>query len=124
MRPNPMNNAKRILVVEDEEAIRNICKRILTPMGYELVFAAGVAEAAEKVESLDRIDMLITDMRLPDGIGTEAIVTLRKKHPAAKVMIMTGSPNPGAGFTEEVVLAKPFEMKDLEAAVRRHLEGK
>jgi DNA-binding NtrC family response regulator len=127
-----MNSAKRILVVEDEEVIRTICERVLSRMGYETFLAGGIREAAAQIKGLDRLDMLITDMRLPDGDGVDAILLIRQKHPEAKVLIMTGSPNPGdrkgrlqeVGLTQEDVLPKPFEIKKLESTVREYLEGR
>lgn len=126
----PMNSAKRILIVEDEQVIRAICERVLSRMGYETFFAGGIGEAAAQIKDLDRLDMLITDMRLPDGDGVDAIILVRQKHPAAKVLIMTGSPHPGerkgrlqeVGLTREDILPKPFEIKTLEATVRGYLE--
>lgn len=125
-----MSGAKKILVVEDEAVIRSICRRILAPLKHDAVFASGIREAAEKIDSSHRFDLLITDMRLPDGDGLEAISLFRERNARAAILIMTGSPNPGAradrlqeaGLDEKDILAKPFEIKDFESLVRRKLE--
>lgn len=123
-------DAKKIFIVEDEKSIRQICKRLLAMMGHEAVLAANVREAVETLSVLSRIDLLVTDIRLPDGDGAEVIQHLRRRFPSARVLIITGSPVPEPcmerlykmGFDEDNILSKPFEINQFTMAVLRHLE--
>lgn len=125
-----MKKPKKILIVEDEEVIRRLCRRILAQNGYELVFACDVKEAREKIGDADPYELLIADMKLPDGSGLEVIRHFRETHARARVLIVTGSLTPEDrggrlsewGFTKKDFLFKPFKIKDFESAVREHLE--
>ena len=123
-------NSKRILVVDDEVVIRTLCKRLLTKMGHDIAFAGGAKEAMEKIKSLDNLDLLVTDIKLPDGDGIQVIRGFRKKYPSTRVLIVTGSPSPEArpeelkemGLSTEDVLFKPFEIMEFESTICRCLE--
>lgn len=125
-----MKNSRKILIVEDEKVIQALCKRILIKMKYELVFAGGAQEASARIQESDDLDLLVTDMMLPDGDGIGVILRFREKYPRTKVLIITGSPTPEStleplkemGFSKEDVLCKPFEIKEFESAVRKCLE--
>ncbi|MBI4386188.1 MAG: response regulator [Elusimicrobia bacterium] len=122
---------KVIFIVEDEGSIRMICKRLLAQMGHAAVFAKDVQDATQKLADMKRVDLLVTDMRLPDGDGVEVIAKLRQKFSSAKVLVITGSPVPEfrlerlyeMGFRERDVLPKPFEIGQFIAEVQRCLEG-
>lgn len=118
-----------ILVVDDEEFMRKLCGRILRGMGHEAVFARTQAEALEQIGSLERLDLLVTDLRLPDGRGTDVIRAARAKFPAAGVLVITALPGPetlrdefqGLGVLEGDMLSKPFAVSTFEAAVKAKL---
>lgn len=122
--------SKKIFIVEDEKSIRLICKRLLAQMGHEAVSAGTVMEAIETLANLKRLDLLVTDMRLPDGNGVEVIGRLRQKFPSARILVITGSPLPELslerfyemGFTQADVLLKPFEISQFNSAVQRRLQ--
>lgn len=124
-------NPKAILIVEDEGSIRRIFKRLLAKMGHATVFASDVRNAMEKLAGLKHVDLLVTDMRLPDGDGVEVIQRTREKFPAVKVLVITGSPLPGSrlerlhdlGFGDEDVLPKPFEICQFVTTVQKCLDG-
>ncbi len=80
----------RVLLVEDDEPLRDRFARILAAWsGGRLVAAcATLAEAMQALHG-DRVDLLITDLRLPDGHGTQAIRLLRSLHPAAEAMVIS-----------------------------------
>lgn len=122
---------KVIFIVEDEGSIRLICKRLLARMGHAAIFAKDVLDATQKLSDMKRVDLLVTDMRLPDGDGVEVIAKLLQKFPSAKVLVITGSPVPELrlgrlyemGFRERDILPKPFEIGQFIAGVRRCLEA-
>lgn len=118
-----------ILVVDDEEFMRKLCGRILRGLGYEAGFAQALAEAREKIGSLERLDLLITDLQLPDGHGLDVIRAARAKFPAAGVVIITAYLSletrreefQSLGISEGDMLSKPFEVARFEAAVKAKL---
>ena len=67
-----MAEMKRVLVVEDEEIIRNSLTRLLERHEYEVCEAATVTESVEKY-NIDEFDVIISDLRLPGAPGTDLI---------------------------------------------------
>lgn len=120
-----MKIRKKILIVEDEEVIRVLFKRLIAPMGHETIFAEGVKKAIERIAALSDVDLLITDMKLPDGSGIEVIEAFKSKQPKTRVLIVTGSPTSESragqlqemGFSEKNILFKPFEKRDFESVL-------
>lgn len=80
----------RVLLVEDDEPLRDRFARILAawPGGRLVAACATLAEAMQALHG-DRVDLLITDLRLPDGHGTQAIRLLRSLQPAAEAMVIS-----------------------------------
>ena len=118
-----------ILVVDDEEPMRKLCGRILRGMGYEAVFAQTLAEVRDKSGSLARLDLLVTDLKLPDGSGLDVIRAARAKFPAVGVVVITAYLSlethrgefQSLGVSEADMLSKPFEVARFEAAVKSKL---
>jgi two-component system cell cycle sensor histidine kinase/response regulator CckA len=116
-----------ILVVEDETAVRELCFKILTRDGYR-VRACGPDRALQVAEELgSSLDLLLTDVVMPDVDGPTLAAALRSRRPSLPVLFMSGYPRnreeelTGAA-AEGSVLAKPFENQQLCAAVRRTLD--
>ncbi len=113
---------KTILIVEDEEIIRHLCKRLLEDQGHELVFAQLVQEALTISNTLSP-DVLITDLKLPDGNGVDVIRGVKEKHKDIQLIVMTGSPTPedSLGSIENLgpyqFLHKPFTNESFKQAV-------
>ena len=113
---------QRILVVEDAADVRSITERILLGAGYEVVTAAGAAEALEVLASGQAIDLVLTDVVMPHTTGTELVATVRERAPAMKVIFMSGYSHemltdevlshPGSTFIE-----KPFTAEQLRTKV-------
>jgi DNA-binding NtrC family response regulator len=113
-----------ILVVDDEEQMRDIVQQVLTSAGHRVVTAvdgkqAGLLLAKEKV------DLVLTDLLMPDRDGTELITELRKKHPAMPVVAMSGGGRMPRGeylkiaklFGAHAVLEKPFTAEQLLSTI-------
>jgi CheY-like chemotaxis protein len=118
-----------ILVVEDEEGMRDVTVRILARNGYRVLTAANGAAAIELVERHDGgIDLLLTDVVMPQMLGTEVAERILALRPGFRVLYMSGYAQPvlGAqGTLEEGVtlIEKPFSQKTLLARVREVLDG-
>jgi DNA-binding NtrC family response regulator len=118
-----------ILVVDDEEFIRKLCGRILGAGGHTPLFAETLALAEERIASLERLDLLVSDLRLPDGCGLEVIRAARARFPRAAVLVITACPDlealreeyRGLGIPETDILTKPFSIARFEDAVREKL---
>lgn len=82
----------RILIVDDEEIIRDLLAQILTGEGYEPVTVSGGREAIDLLAQ-ERFDAVITDMLTPDGNGMEVVRAAKKIDPMYAVMVMTGYPS-------------------------------
>jgi two-component system cell cycle sensor histidine kinase/response regulator CckA len=116
-----------ILLVEDEPTVREFCKRALSAEGY-LVHAATPLEALRIAETLGTgLDLLLTDVVMPDFDGPTIAAALTSRRRDLKVLFMSGYPMDreeeltGAA-AEGGVLAKPFTPRELCDAVRRVLD--
>jgi PAS domain S-box-containing protein len=120
-----------ILVIDDEPIVRETLQLLLQRAGYR-VFAA--ADAGSGVEEFNRRDdqiaLVITDMMLPDRLGTEVVKSLRKRRPALPIIAISGMMASGA-FDELLDLApaveclsKPLSPAALLGAVKRGLPAK
>jgi CheY-like chemotaxis protein len=125
----PRGRGERVLVVEDEPAIRRIVLRTLQDAGYETLDAADAVEAAALLQEAGMMpDLLLTDVVLPRGSGPELARMLRQRQPRLPVLFVSGyAPEqvaeralPGA---EGQALAKPFLPMQLLVAVRAVLDG-
>lgn len=122
------NHAKpsRILLVEDEFIIQKLCQRILVPAGYQLTVASGVGEAKAALKK-GCPDLLITDIKLPDGSGFDIVREFNKDCKDKPVVIITGSLN-AEQLEEEIktmsvtdFLLKPFQVEDFLKVVKKAL---
>ena len=80
--------AKRILVVDDEENARIALSKILTREGYDVVSAANGYEALNYLRGKD-VDLIITDINMPEMNGMAFLRELNKVHPASNVIMIT-----------------------------------
>ena len=84
-----IGTGETVLVVEDGEAIRAQVSDILTRNGYTVLVAANADEAVEMVRSAPRIDLVLTDVMMPDGSGPDLIARLREEKPI-RALYMSG----------------------------------
>jgi two-component system, cell cycle sensor histidine kinase and response regulator CckA len=118
-----------ILLVEDEEALRMLAKRILRESGYTVLTAANGVEALHTSEQHQgNIDLLLTDVVMPEMGGRVLAQNLVKMRPAIKVMFMSGYTdnaiaNHGVLDAGTSFLGKPFSPDELECKVREALGG-
>ena len=79
----------RVLVVDDESPVREFVDRTLRNAGYETAVASDGPEAIETAEKLDSLDLLLTDVMMPQMKGDELARRLRHLHPSLKVLYLT-----------------------------------
>jgi PAS domain S-box-containing protein len=118
-----------ILLVEDEPSLLTLTQRLLELQGYQVLAAATAGEAIQLAEShVGAIDLLLTDVVMPEMNGRELAKNILKVHPGLKRLFMSGyTSNVIAhhGILDEGVhfLQKPFALADLSASVRQALGG-
>ncbi len=119
---------KRILVVEDEPAISDVCRRVLTGEGFEVDIAVNGIVAQDMIRN-KQYDFCLIDIRTPAMNGKELYQWLKEKHPqlAGGVMFTTGDLMGGGiqSFLEQAArpfLPKPFTSSKLKAMVREALK--
>jgi DNA-binding response OmpR family regulator len=111
---------RRVLIVEDEPALRLNYERFFNPR-YELVFAATGAEAMAKLEET-KPDVAVLDMRLPDTDGVALLRRMRTSRPTLPVIITTAymSIEPQLQFLDlpySDYIVKPFRLDELGARI-------
>ena len=83
--------ASHILVIDDEEIIRNLLTDVLTESGYEVVAVAGAEEAMEKVKEAP-FEVVITDLMMPGMNGIEVLRKVKKVNSDISVIVITQVP--------------------------------
>ena len=114
-----------ILLVEDEPAVRQLFAQALMRAGYR-VFEARNGQEAMKVfdQHGDKVDLLLTDMRMPYMGGAELARHLRARRKTLKLLCVSGYPGGADTQLTSDFLAKPFSRDDLLAKVREVLDRK
>ena len=118
--------SETILLVDDEEGVRKLVIAVLQSNGYAVLEAAnGSAALAVYEKNAHRIDMLLTDVVMPQMTGFELGRQLGERSPALKILYMSGyRDNPvGAGDTPRAFLHKPFTPDILLGKVREVLDA-
>jgi signal transduction histidine kinase/CheY-like chemotaxis protein len=127
----PAGGDETLLIVEDEPSLRELVARILQLCGYRIHQAGNGVEALKVWEQhKDEIDLLLTDMVMPEGIsGRQLAERLQKDDPALKVIYTSGY-SPGMAGKDIALLegfnflAKPYPPSRLAQVVRECLDGK
>ncbi len=125
---NFSTEVQKILVVEDEPAICDVCRRVLVSEGFEVDIAANGKIAQEMLEQ-KQYDLCLFDIRTPAMNGKELYQWLKEKHPqlASRVIFTTGDVMSGdtQNFLEQATrpfLPKPFTPDELKTIMRETLK--
>jgi two-component system C4-dicarboxylate transport response regulator DctD len=111
----------RVLVVEDNAAIRSSLALFLEREGFDVVAVAEFARAQELIEK-ELFDTLITDLDLPGGTGLDLLLTARRIRPRMRSILMTGYGcsavrNQASELGLLAYLEKPFDPEELLSAL-------
>lgn len=127
MANHPVLSDPRILVIDDEPDLRTLYELTLLREGYRVETASSVREAQEHLTQ-QHFDAIITDMRLPDGMGTDILARLRTDQRSERCIVITAY-----GSAENAVeslkagafdyLSKPVDLKQFRAVVANALQG-
>jgi CheY-like chemotaxis protein len=112
-----------ILLIDDEKPFRDVFRQVLARAGYDVI------EAADGAEGIDRfyenpVDLIITDIIMPEKDGIETLIELKKVHPEVKLIVMSGGGWYGTGIDFDMAkklgahtLDKPFALQELLDAI-------
>jgi CheY-like chemotaxis protein len=117
--PPAVQDTRHILVVDDEEEVREILAETLIDFGYSVLTAASGEEALPVLVKDRSVVMVITDVRMPGMSGLDLADEIRRRWPEVKVVLISGYFLPQA--TPQRFLKKPFHMKELASLVRSEL---
>ena len=121
-------SARSILLVEDEEVVRGLARKILEDAGYTVLEASGGPEAMRLCQERESIDLLLTDVVMPETSGREIADHLASLQPTTPVLFMSG-------YTDEAIvhhgivdsgvefIQKPFSPLALTRKVRSVLDA-
>jgi CheY-like chemotaxis protein len=118
-----------ILVVEDDAAVRSVAVSILQGLGYQVYQAADGKSALNILHSTDHIDLLFTDMIMPNGIsGHDLVQTARLLRPRMQFLLTSGYSEQFLALRDDAnqdvqLLSKPYRREKLATAVRSALNG-
>lgn len=122
----PKGSGEIILLVEDEEKVRKANQMMLESLGYQVLTAGNGKEGLAAYQSTDRIDLVLTDMVMPEMGGKELVQEFQRTNPNVKILIMTGyamqeslQELQDAGFTS--IIYKPLDASALAKAVHQAL---
>lgn len=117
----------RILLAEDDEAMRAHLMRALERSGYAVVGVGDGIDALDLVQRGERYDLLLTDIVMPGMDGIELAQKVSVIAPETRVMFITGfsavTLRAGEALPQAKVLSKPFHLRDLVLEVDRMFEG-
>ena len=123
------HGTETLLVVEDEEAVRDLFVSVLRECGYTVLEAGNATEALPLGEYYeDKIDLLVTDVVMPKMNGIELSERLRSVRPDLAVLLVSDYPNDAAPRNvlmnaEADILTKPVDDMTLASTVRRTLDA-
>jgi CheY-like chemotaxis protein len=117
----------KILVVDDEEALRTVLASELEGEGYQVTSAADGQEAINILGSL-AFDLILLDIKMPNVDGFEVLKYVKERHPSTKIIMLTGFADlknaiESKKLGAEDFVSKPYDLVDLLTTVERVLTG-
>ncbi len=128
-KPRDLTGRGTVLLVEDEDAVRSFAARALGQRGYHVLEASTGTEALEVFNAHEgEVDLVVSDVVMPEMDGPTLLKELRQQRPDLKIIFMSGYAEDAfrRNLTEKedfMFLQKPFDLKQLAAAVKAALDG-
>jgi len=116
-------------VLEDEPALRRLVATHLENLGYSVVSVANGEEALSEIESMESIDLLLSDVMLPGGLsGREVATEMKRRRPEVKILLMSGYAkeiltDEDPMGSSDTLLNKPFQLTELACKIRMMLDA-
>ncbi len=120
---------EKVLVVEDDEDVRTFLTRLLGEQGYEIKQAGSIAEALKAVDGSDEIDLVLSDVVLPDGSGLDLVDELIKRSPDTAIVLSSGyideKSRCGEAYAKKIpFIQKPYSLPELLSVIRSTIDSK
>jgi len=120
-----MADKSRILVCDDEDALRTILSSELAGAGYDVATAADGEEGITEVKN-QKFDLVLLDIKMPKKDGFEVLKYIKKEQPAVKVIMLTGFADlknaiESKKYGAEDFVSKPYDLVDLLTTIERVL---
>jgi DNA-binding response OmpR family regulator len=129
MNPTERSIPHKVLLVDDDDAVRAMMVATLERKGFEVVAAASVTEALRRITT-ERFDVLITDLHMPNpGDGFTVVTAMRHSQPEALTLLVSGYPDVQSAMAAilleaDEIIVKPFEVGRLAELVREKMLGR
>jgi two-component system cell cycle sensor histidine kinase/response regulator CckA len=126
LKATDLTGTGRVLLVEDEVEVRQFAVRALKRQGYQVLEAADGLEALQLMaQNEGKVDIVVSDVVMPEMDGPSLFKELRKRNPSMKVIFVSGYPNEAfretMGSDDFAFLPKPFSLPQLAAKVKEEL---
>ncbi len=119
--PSSHNGSPTVLVIDDEDLVRDVLARMIEDLGYSVVTASDGKTGLELVER-QAIDLVLVDLTMPHMSGADVVTALRQRRPGLPVVVCSGYDRDSRGpIQAEAYLAKPFRMDALERTLAKLL---
>jgi len=125
--PLPPRSGVKVLVVDDEPLVREICRQLLASLGYDVLVAAGGIEALDILGREDGVAVLLADQQMPQISGTELIRRARELYPGLRTVLCTGFADPqGEDLAKKAgadrLCLKPIRRREMAQVLHELLE--
>ena len=123
--PAPTPHGRRVLLVEDEELLRQALDRTLSEAGFVVTAAESAEKALGRLDNGELPDLLVSDVSLPGMAGPELALLLRERAPDLPVLLMSGyaaHPLPAGLVGRAAMIDKPFPTRELLAQIAALLD--
>jgi len=126
MTPTEQSVAHKVLLVDDDDAVRAMMNATLEHKGFDVVAAASVTEALRRITT-EKFDVLITDLHMPNaGDGFTVVTAMRHSQPDALTLLVSGYPDVQSAMAAillevDEIIVKPFEIGRLAELVREKM---
>jgi CheY-like chemotaxis protein len=119
----PENSDAKLLVVDDDSAVREVTAAMLREQGYSVVEAGSAGAALELIEADQDLDLMLVDFAMPGMNGADLVRQVQAKRPALPFVFVTGFADRTAlaGVGEAQIIGKPFLDDELATKVRQTL---
>jgi two-component system cell cycle sensor histidine kinase/response regulator CckA len=123
--PTPAVGTERILLIEDDDSVRELARRVLARAGYSVIEARYGSEALELADADPSIDAVLSDVVMPGLSGPEVVGRLQARRPELAAVFMSGyAPESEGSLGDADLVRKPFTGPQLLEALRKAIDGK
>jgi len=125
----PHGSGETILLVDDEQHVRETGGEVLEALGYNILLAENGRQAIKKFEGQkDQVDLIILDVVMPEMGGPEAAKQIKEIDPDAKIIFSTGydlesTLGQVSNISSDGMLSKPFAVSELQRVIRKQLDS-